>query len=82
MMTVIAKQYDQWWIEYPAYTLAVSVALQRMDDRQHWFSDVVMGGAIGYWVSSTLVSRHQGKTKSQPFIPYFAANQIGIRMNF
>ncbi len=82
MMTVIAKQYDQWWIKYPAYTLAVSVALQRMEDRQHWTSDVVVGGAIGYWVASTLVSRHQGKTKSQPIIPYFAANQIGVRMNF
>jgi len=82
MMTVIAKQYDQWWIKYPAYTLAVSVALQRMEARQHWASDVVVGGVIGYCVSSTLVSRHRGKTNNQPLIPYFAANQIGVRIYF
>ncbi len=80
--TVIAKQHDRWWIKYPAYTLAISVALQRMHGRQHWTSDVVVGGAIGYWVSNTLVRRHHGKARSQPFIPYFVANQIGVRINF
>ncbi|RMF62145.1 MAG: phosphatase PAP2 family protein, partial [Calditrichaeota bacterium] len=36
LMTVIAKQYPRWWIKYPAYAFAVSVALQRIDARQHW----------------------------------------------
>lgn len=82
MMTVVAKQYDQWWIKYPAYTLAVSVALQRMDDRQHWFSDVVVGGAIGYWVSNTLVNRHKRESRKPSVSPYFLQTRIGVRWVF
>ena len=57
MMTVLAKRYDRWWIKFPAYTVAVSVGLQRIDSRNHWGADVVVGGAIGYWVGSTLVNK-------------------------
>ena len=86
MMTVIAKQYDQWWIRIPAYTLAVSVALQRMDDRQHWTSDVLVGGAIGYLVSSSLVNRYknkpQGTSVRTSVQPYTSKNGLGLSLNF
>src|SRR5262245_22305590 len=52
LMTVIAKQYRRWYIQIPAYTFAVSVAMQRMTSRNHWASDTIVGGALGYWVSS------------------------------
>ncbi len=82
LMTVIAKQYPQWWIKYPAYTLAVSVALQRIDDRQHWTSDVVVGGAIGYWVSSTLVNSSGNHSGNRSYHPYLTANGLGVRIIF
>lgn len=82
IMTVIAKQYDKWWIKIPAYTLGVSVALQRIDDHQHWSSDVIVGGALGYWVGSTLVNRHKKKSKAISFSPYLSPNRIGININF
>ncbi|MEE9170600.1 MAG: phosphatase PAP2 family protein [bacterium] len=82
MMTVIAKQYDQWWIRIPAYTLAVSVALQRMDDRQHWASDVLVGGAIGYLVSSSLVNRYKNKPQGTSVQPYASKNGLGLSLNF
>ena len=82
MMTVIAKQYDQWWIQIPAYTLAVSVALQRIESRNHWASDVVVGGAIGYWVGTTLVNHHKRKTQSVSFRPYLAGNRVGVTIGF
>jgi hypothetical protein len=82
MMTVIAKQYDQWWIQIPAYTLAVSVALQRMDSRNHWASDVVVGGAIGYWVGNTLVNRHKKKPRINSFRPYISRHGVGMTLRF
>jgi len=82
VMTVIAKKYDQWYIKYPAYTFAVGVCLQRMDDRKHWFSDVIVGGALGYWVSSTLVNHNKKRENSFSIEPFFKDNRFGLSFNF
>ncbi len=82
MMTVIAKQYPQWWIKIPAYTLAASVALQRIDSRNHWPSDVFVGGVIGYWVGSMLVNHTREKSGKILLDPYLAANRAGVRIRF
>ncbi len=81
MMTVIAKQYGQWWIKIPAYTLGLSVALQRIDADQHWTSDVIIGGALGYWIGNTLVNRHK-KSQACSFSPYVSPNRVGVIINF
>ena len=80
IMTVIAKQYPQWWIKYPAYSIAAGVALQRMDDRKHWTSDVIVGGAIGYWISKTLTDHYQQRETSIQMMPYLSLNRIGLRI--
>jgi len=82
LATVITKQYPAWWLKVPAFTLGVSVALQRIDDRQHWTSDVVAGGFLGYWVGSRLVNRYQTKSQKISIYPYFQGNQIGMRLLF
>ncbi len=82
MMTVLAKQYHQWWIKVPAYTVAVSVALQRIDSRNHWGADVVLGGAIGYGVGSTLVNRNKSQSKKSTVSPYIFGNRVGFIINF
>lgn len=82
MMTVIAKQYDQWWIKIPAYTLALSVGLQRIDSHYHWSSDVIVGGAIGYWVGSALVNRYKGKASNSRLRPYVGGGTVGVALSF
>jgi membrane-associated phospholipid phosphatase len=82
MMTVLAKQYDKWWMEIPAYTVAVSVALQRIESHQHWGADVAVGSVIGYWVGSTLVSRHKGETKAASVNTYFLGNRVAFIVSF
>ena len=82
MMTVLAKRCDQWWIKVPAYTLGILVALQRIDANKHWTSDVIVGGALGYWVGSTLVNRNTNKSQATSFNPYFSPSCIGININF
>jgi membrane-associated phospholipid phosphatase len=46
-MTVVVKRYPHWWVQLPAYSIACGVAVQRIDSRNHWVSDVVLGGTIG-----------------------------------
>ncbi len=82
MMTVLAKQYDRWWIEIPTYTLAVSVALQRIDSRNHWGADVVVGGAIGYSVGSALVNRYKQQSNRVSMNPYILGNRVGVIFSF
>jgi membrane-associated phospholipid phosphatase len=78
VMTVLAKQYDSWWIKIPAYTIALSVAFQRIDSRNHWGTDVIVGGAIGYWVGSALVNRYRRQSNNSFASPYIFVNRVGV----
>ena len=45
-----ATMYQMWYgwkAGVPAYAFAAVTAFQRLDDNQHWLSDVIMGAAIG-----------------------------------
>lgn len=77
LMTVIAKQYDHWYGEIPAYTFAVSVAFQRMNSRNHWTSDTIVGGALGYWVGSTLAQKQRRPAKGVSLNFYPMGNRLG-----
>jgi len=57
-VTVLAERHPSWWIRIPVFTFAASVAAQRMNSRNHWASDTLIGAALGYGVGKTLVSRH------------------------
>jgi membrane-associated phospholipid phosphatase len=82
VMTVLAKQCNQWHIKIPAYTLALAVAMHRIDSRNHWGADVIVGGAIGYWVGSTLVNRYKKKTQGVSVNPYAFVDRIGLVISF
>lgn len=83
LMTVLAKQYDRWYVKVPAYTFAVSVAFQRMTSRNHWASDTMVGGALGYWVGSTLVQKQRrAPTNCASLNFYPMGNRLGVAMRF
>jgi len=82
LMTVIARQYDRWYVEIPAYTFAASVAFQRMTSRNHWASDTMVGAALGYWVSSTLVSKQQQQPKGASLNFRPLGNRLGVALSF
>ena len=82
MMTVLAKQYDHLWIKIPAYTIAVSVAMQRIESRNHWGADIVVGGVIGYSVGNALVNRYRQPSKSWSASPYIFGNRVGVIVGF
>jgi len=49
-VTPFAQEYDAPWL----YGLAAIGSLGRVADRQHWVSDVVAGGVVGYAIGSWL----------------------------
>lgn len=44
VFTPFAEEYSKW-----IYVIPASVSLSRMYRNRHWFSDVVLGGGIGYF---------------------------------
>lgn len=82
LMTVVAKQYDHWYVEIPAYGFATSVAFQRMTSRNHWASDTMIGAALGYWVSSTLVRKQKDAPPVCSVQPYILAERLGVVVYF
>ncbi len=82
IVTVLAKQYDSWWMEIPAYTVGIAVAFQRMESRSHWGADVIVGAALGYGVGSTLVNRYKQPPKSSSINPYMMGNRVGLIVEF
>lgn len=61
--TVFAGVYEEKiWVAPLAYGLAGAVALSRVNDNEHWASDVFFGSAVGYFTSKALLRYHQSKT--------------------
>jgi len=69
--TVISDVYGEAnpWVPWLTYTLATGVALSRVNDNEHWASDVFAGGAIGYLIAK-LVTRYS---------PFMTRHQITAR---
>jgi hypothetical protein len=60
-VTPFAQEYDAPWL----YGLAAVSSMGRVANRQHWVSDVVGGGVIGYAVGSWLWKAQRSDAKSQ-----------------
>ena len=59
-VTPFAQEYDAPWL----YGVAAVGSLGRTANRQHWVSDVVAGGMLGYAIGSWLWQTQRGETKS------------------
>jgi hypothetical protein len=53
--TVIAEHYDSIWIKLSSYGIASMVGYARMNNNEHWASDVLAGAAIGTFVGHVVV---------------------------
>jgi membrane-associated phospholipid phosphatase len=56
--TIIARRYgNHRWVPYAAYGMAAAVGFSRLTLSAHFFSDVFVGGALGYSISRFTVLR-------------------------
>ncbi|MHB1685912.1 MAG: phosphatase PAP2 family protein [Ignavibacteriaceae bacterium] len=70
--TVLANNTDNVFLKILCYTAAGLVGCSRLYHNAHWFSDVIAGGAIGYFVGD-YVSANFEKAKT---------NNSGVSFNF
>lgn len=66
LASVVSARSSGWVIPAASYTLASLVAYSRVNDRQHFPSDVVAGGLIGTAVGRFIVHRHQRNEAGAP----------------
>ena len=69
--TVIATQYeDKAFVPPLAYGIAALTALSRVNDNDHWTSDVFLGSAIGYFTAKAIIGLHgKGKNRKLTGLP-------------
>jgi membrane-associated phospholipid phosphatase len=69
----IASVMDQAYghvVGVPLYGLATLVAMERVDDRNHYFSDVVMGAVIGTVIGHSVASGRDPEFFGWKILPY------------
>jgi membrane-associated phospholipid phosphatase len=64
MVTPYAKQYGMPWL----YPLAGLTAFGRVESRNHWLSDTVTGGLLGYTLGSLLADEHLGRRGPELYV--------------
>ena len=62
LSSVIAEQYGNLPLTLALYGWATVVALARVNNNAHFFSDVLWGGVIGTWVGKTIVRFNRKKS--------------------
>jgi len=65
--TVLARRIDNPFATVALYGLAGFTGYQRIYDNKHWFSDVFVGAAIGYFIGSSIVDSEE-KRSSNDFL--------------
>jgi len=61
---VIADEYPGWKVKLAVYSLAAATAFERVQARQHFPSDVLVGGALGYLVGGYVFNHHSSRSKT------------------
>jgi membrane-associated phospholipid phosphatase len=57
--TVISRNVKPMWLKVLVYLPAIITPLSREYQDQHWMSDNILGGAIGYFVADWVVDVHE-----------------------
>lgn len=67
--TVLQEAYGPW-VGVPAYAFASYVGFERLDARNHNFSDVISGALIGIAIGYAVGEKHKPKILGMDVIPY------------
>lgn len=65
MSSVFAESIHTWWSRVIFYSLAAATGYSRIHDNQHWLSDVVLGGVIGFSSGFFTVHREMDRNKKK-----------------
>ncbi len=82
--TVIASEYgDKALIPPLAYGIATLTALSRVNDNDHWTSDVFFGSALGYFIGKKIVSLHSKREGSNlTILPLISGRYTALVLSY
>lgn len=70
LATVASSVYRENKLVAPiAYSIASLTALSRLNDNEHWSSDVFVGAVLGYYTAKSIIERHEGSETHYTIIP-------------
>jgi membrane-associated phospholipid phosphatase len=64
---VIASEYRSKPVQVAAYVFAVAISVSRVTARQHFPSDVLVGGTVGYLIGGYVVRHHAAENVDSGF---------------
>jgi membrane-associated phospholipid phosphatase len=68
MASVVAHEYHPLWLKLLVYGLATTVSTSRVTAREHFPSDVVVGGVLGYGIGAFVANQDKPKNiQGHPF---------------
>ncbi len=80
LATVIALQYkENLAVPIACYTLATLAGLSRITEDKHWFSDVFVGAALGYFIARMVVRNQNQRLQLSPT---FSGNGLGLSLRY
>ncbi len=77
MATVVYEAYGPLW-GVPAYAFAAYVGYERIDARNHDFSDVISGALIGVAIGHAVAANHRPKMFGMDVVPYVDSRRGGV----
>ena len=80
LATVVAEESGSPYVSSAAYGIASLVALSRLNDNEHWSSDLVLGSAIGYFTARAVLRYHQIKNSPLALLPDVNGDRYGVLM--
>lgn len=80
---VIADEYPGWKVKLVVYSLAAATGLERVEAREHFPSDVLIGGAAGYLIGGYVFDHHASRSKPRlSASPILARGGAGVSLRF
>lgn len=87
LSTVFSRKIDNTFATIGLYGLAGLTAYQRIYDNKHWFSDVFVGAAIGYFIGSSIADSEEERSNENTLLnnlnimPSVGSSGLGLSLH-
>ena len=76
----VSEVWQNPWVTWPLYGLAIGVAAERTNANAHWLTDVVGAAFLGHAVGKTIVRMHYSHNVEGKLVPYVADHAAGLQV--
>jgi len=87
LSTVLSRKIDNTFATIGLYGLAGLTAYQRIYDNKHWFSDVFVGAAIGYFIGTSIADSEEKRRNENTLLdnlnimPSVSSSGLGLSLH-